>query len=115
MIGIRIVSRIRISIKAMPIHKTDFYIDADKTTSVNLTFLGQTFHFKNNKCVWREKKGRLIAGVVATYFFWLLVRKLNKENTSVADPDPVLFWPLDPGSGIGFFRISDPKPIFLRA
>jgi hypothetical protein len=51
MIGIRIVSRIRISIKAMPIHKTDFYIDADKTTSVNLTFLGQTFHFKNNKCV----------------------------------------------------------------
>ncbi len=22
--------------------------------------------------------------------------------------DPVTFWPLDPGSGIGFFRISDP-------
>jgi hypothetical protein len=22
--------------------------------------------------------------------------------------DPVPFWPLDPGSGIGFFRISDP-------
>ncbi len=29
--------------------------------------------------------------------------------------DPVPFWPLDPGSGIGFFRIPDPKPIFLRA
>ncbi len=25
------------------------------------------------------------------------------------------FWPLDPGSGKGFFRIPDPKPIFLRA
>jgi hypothetical protein len=23
--------------------------------------------------------------------------------------------PLDPGSGIGFFHIQDPKPIFLRA
>ncbi len=29
--------------------------------------------------------------------------------------DPMSFWPLDPGSGIGFFRIPDPKPIFLRA
>ncbi len=31
--------------------------------------------------------------------------------------DPVPFWPLDPGSGIGFSgsRISDPKPIFIRA
>ncbi len=28
-------------------------------------------------------------------------------------PEP--FWPLDPGSGIGFFRIPDPKPIFFRA
>ncbi len=28
--------------------------------------------------------------------------------------DPVPFWPLDPGSGIGFFRILDPNPIFLR-
>jgi len=29
---------------------------------------------------------------------------------SVADPDPGLgaFWPLDPGSGISFFRIPDP-------
>jgi hypothetical protein len=26
-----------------------------------------------------------------------------------------LFDPLDPGSGIGFFRIPDHKPIFLRA
>ncbi len=26
----------------------------------------------------------------------------------------VPFWPLDPGSGIGFFRILDPNPIFLR-
>ena len=29
--------------------------------------------------------------------------------------DPVPFWPLDPGSGLGFFRIPDPKTIFLRA
>jgi hypothetical protein len=29
--------------------------------------------------------------------------------------DPVPFRPLDPGSGIGFFRIPDPKQIFLRA
>ncbi len=38
-------------------------------------------------------------------------------SISVADPDPVLFWPLDPGSGIGFSgsRISDRKLIFLRA
>ncbi len=37
--------------------------------------------------------------------------------TSVADPDPGsgAFLPLDPGSGIGFFRFPDPKPIFLRA
>ncbi len=28
---------------------------------------------------------------------------------------PVPFWPLDSGSGIGLFRIPDPKPIFLRA
>jgi hypothetical protein len=28
--------------------------------------------------------------------------------------DPVPFWPLNPGSGIGFFRILDPNPIFLR-
>jgi hypothetical protein len=29
--------------------------------------------------------------------------------TSVADPNPVLFYPLDPGygSGINFFRIPD--------
>jgi len=43
----------------------------------------------------------------------------------VADPetsepgirDWVLFdhWIRDPGSGIGFFRIPDPKTIFLRA
>ncbi len=26
--------------------------------------------------------------------------------------DPVPFWPLDPGSGIGFFRIPDPNPYF---
>ncbi len=29
--------------------------------------------------------------------------------------DPVPFDPLDQGSGIGFFRIPDPQPIFLRA
>jgi hypothetical protein len=35
--------------------------------------------------------------------------------TSVADPDPGFGAFLTPGSGIGFFRIPDPKPIFLRA
>ncbi len=29
-------------------------------------------------------------------------------QSSVADLDPVLFWPQDPGSGIPFFRIPDP-------
>jgi hypothetical protein len=29
--------------------------------------------------------------------------------------DPVPFRPLDPGSGIGLFRIPDPKLIFLKA
>ncbi len=28
--------------------------------------------------------------------------------------DPVPFWPLDPGAGIGFFRIPDPKHIFWK-
>ncbi len=32
---------------------------------------------------------------------------------SVADPGSGAF--LTPGSGIGFFRILDPRPIFLRA
>jgi hypothetical protein len=35
--------------------------------------------------------------------------------TSVADPDPGSDAFLTPGSGIGFFRIPDPKPVFLRA
>ncbi len=34
---------------------------------------------------------------------------------SVADPDPGSGAFLTPGSGIGFFRIPDPIPIFLRA
>jgi hypothetical protein len=35
----------------------------------------------------------------------------EKEDSSVADPDPGsgAFGPLDPGSGIGYFRISDPE------
>jgi hypothetical protein len=43
--------------------------------------------------------------------------ELKPVITSVADPDPGsgAFLPLDPGSGMGFFRIPDPKPIFLRA
>ncbi len=37
-------------------------------------------------------------------------------DSSVADPDPGsdAFLTLDPGSRIGFFRIPDPKPIFLK-
>jgi hypothetical protein len=42
-------------------------------------------------------------------------RKKKREESSVADPDPMPFLLLDPGPGIGFFRIPDPKPIFLRA
>jgi hypothetical protein len=34
---------------------------------------------------------------------------------TVADPDPGSGAFLTPGSGIGFFRIPDPKTIFLRA
>ena len=36
-------------------------------------------------------------------------------ESSVADPDPGSGAFLTPGSGIGFFRIPDPKPICLRA
>ncbi len=41
----------------------------------------------------------------------------GRDEISVADPDPGsgAFWTLDPGSGIGFFRIPDPKTIFLWA
>ncbi len=37
--------------------------------------------------------------------------------SSVADPDPGsgAFLTLDPGSGIGFFRIPDPNFVFLIA
>ncbi len=35
--------------------------------------------------------------------------------SSVSDPDPGSGAFLTPGSGIGFFRIPDPKPILLRA
>ncbi len=63
-------------------------------------------------------------------FFWVnnRVADLDPDSVGSVDPDPdpggqkwpakavlririrdpVLFWPLDPGSGIGFFRISDP-------
>jgi hypothetical protein len=39
------------------------------------------------------------------------------QNCSVADPNPGsgAFLSLDPGSGIVFFGIPDPKPIFLIA
>ncbi len=40
---------------------------------------------------------------------------LETKRNSVADTDPVPFWPLDPGTGIDFFRIPDPNPICLRA
>ena len=39
----------------------------------------------------------------------------GKEVPSVADPDPGSGAFLTPGSVIGFFRISDPVLIFLRA
>ncbi len=51
-------------------------------------------------------------------------RFLLLVGNSVADPDPGsgvwvpgsgAFLTLDPGSGIGFFRIPDPKPVFLIA
>jgi hypothetical protein len=34
--------------------------------------------------------------------------QFTKNLSSVADPDPVPFRPLDPGSRIGFFRIPNP-------
>ncbi len=48
--------------------------------------------------------------------------KLSKsEEKNLKNPvlririrDPVPFWPLDPGSGIGLFRIPDPILIFLE-
>ena len=42
-------------------------------------------------------------------------RTFYSKNCSVADPDEGSGAFLTPGSGIGFFRIPDPKSIFLRA
>jgi hypothetical protein len=40
---------------------------------------------------------------------------IQNSLPSVADPDPVLFYPLDPGSGMSFSRsrIPDPRGMFL--
>jgi hypothetical protein len=67
-------------------------------------------------CVTSTVRYRILRPIL--FFSFLSVRG------SVADPDPgsgiqdpVPFdpWIGDPGSGIGFFRIPDPKPILLRA
>jgi hypothetical protein len=42
-----------------------------------------------------------------------LIKKNTFLEARVRDPGSGAFW--TPGSGIGFFRIPDPKPIFLRA
>ncbi len=49
--------------------------------------------------------------------FLCLNNRISLVGFSVADPDPGsgAFLTLDSGTGIGFFRIPDPKPIFLRA
>jgi hypothetical protein len=40
----------------------------------------------------------------------LCIRTGSKKSVlQIRSRDPVPFWPLDPGSGIGFFRISDPE------
>jgi hypothetical protein len=49
--------------------------------------------------------------VTSWIFFWRPI-KLNQYLLSVLRiriRDPVPFWPLDPGSGLGFFRIPDPR------
>ncbi len=50
-------------------------------------------------------------GIVFFYYYVM-------GKSSVVDPGSAAFWPLDPGSGIGFFRILDlwtriPYPYFL--
>ncbi len=39
---------------------------------------------------------------------------LSVLRIRIRDPGSGAFWPRDPGSGIGFFRIPDPKTILLR-
>ncbi len=58
--------------------------------------------------------------LVFDHLLWRFVlpnNNMKKPVLRIRIRDPVPFWPLDPGSGIGFFgsRISDPKSIFLRA
>ncbi len=57
--------------------------------------------------VWMRSAAKLwtrFSGVVRTSDCQAVLRILIR--------DPVPFWPLDPGSGIGFFQIPDPKPKF---
>ncbi len=73
------------------------------------------------------EESRRPPGNVAGLFHWVWCEKLHmdivvKAVLRIWIRDPVPFWPLDQGSGIGFFRIPDlgsripdPKPIFLRA
>ena len=67
-------------------------------------------------------KGWILVRII---WIWPQSNELTRGATEIAQPfrsvlririrDPVPFWPLDPGSGISFFRIPDPKSIFLRA
>jgi len=56
----------------------------------------------------RNRRGEVESGYQCT---------LNVDTSEPGIRDWVLFdhWIRDPGSGIGFFRIPDPKTIFLRA
>ncbi len=44
--------------------------------------------------------------------YWPRYLAISNIFFSVADSGP--FWPLGPGSGMGLFRIPDPKSIFLK-
>ncbi len=50
---------------------------------------------------------------VGSIFFRDAIKCFGTGTVSVADPGSGAF--LTPGSGIGFFQIPDPKPLFLRA
>jgi hypothetical protein len=54
----------------------------------------------------------LFAGRGSSSALYKFIEKIKKKSEIRRLFDP---WIRDPGSGIGFFRIPDPKPIFLRA
>ncbi len=59
---------------------------------------------------WSDRKETILKWQEPSLPCWVNLGQCCGSGYGIRDPLP--FWPLDPGSGIGFFRILDPKPIF---